>query len=125
MVDGQLTLNLDTIATKSELNAKQDTVQFLTLTSPSGYLSSDNLVLMATNKVNKFVYGGKIYYLSVINNNTRIYMAKAIDTADGGLNTIELDMNSGQYQISSAIDKLVSEHINNSTIHVTEQDKQN
>lgn len=108
------------LPTVEQLNAKQDQILFITLTALSGTLSEEVLLLL--NNVNRLVYNNKIYYVSVRDGNIKKYSSKDPSSL---LNEIDVNMQTGEYQIINSIDIILKEHIENNSIHVTQQEKDN
>ena len=122
VVDGELFINGVSagLPTMAQLNAKQDEIIFIKLTSTGGILPVEVLGLL--NNANRLTYNNVIYYLSVKDNNTYKYFSK---TNSSVLNEIDVNVETGEYQIVNSIDIILKEHIENNSIHVTQEEKNN
>ena len=95
-------------------------IQFVYVDSLSGTLDADSLKTLTANKVNRMVYDDTIYYLSILDGNVRKYFSKIQSSV---YNEIDVDTTTGAYEVISKADPLVTNHIENSDIHVTASEK--
>lgn len=99
---------------------KQDEIQFIYITSLEGALDSESLNLLISNKVNRLVLSDVIYYLSVVNGTTRKYFSRVPSSV---YNEIDIDINTGEYEAISKMDPAIKNHIEDETIHITEEER--
>lgn len=122
IVDGELLIDGDPsgLPTVAELNKKQEKILFIRLTAPSGVLGEQAIEFL--NGVNRLVYKNIIYYPTVVDKETKtkIYTAKtSVDT----LKQITVNMVERSYEVETLVDTVLQDHINNTEIHVTQEEK--
>lgn len=124
IIDGILTLNTDELALKTDLEKKQDKVQFTILPFEQGILDGETLQQVVADRENKLVYNNKIYYHTSDSGLARQYTAGSKFVNDStALNTIILNTATGVYRIVSLQDKYLEDHINNTTVHITQAER--
>ena len=98
---------------------KQDKIEFVEINPETitGQLSSTKLNLLTTNMVNRILRGDKIYYLSIKEDNTRKYFSTSAEDYD----EIDIDITTGKYQVKNT---RIIDHINNTTIHITQDERE-
>ena len=121
IVDGKLTINLETVATKDDLEKKQDKIEFIEVSSLSGIIPIDELYLLVKNRVNRIVYQNAIYYFSIKQENIYKYFT-TVQTTE--YNEIDVDTDIGKYEIKSTLAPQIKEHIENSHIHITDIERE-
>lgn len=95
-------------------------VQFVYVDSLSGTLDSDTLSLLLMNKVNRLVYANTVYYLSIIDSDYRKFFSRVQSSV---YNEIDVNIKTGVYTIISKEDPLLHDHIADTDIHVTAEEK--
>lgn len=98
---------------------KQDKIEFVEINpeTTTGQLSPTKLNLLTTNMVNRLLRDDKIYYLSIKEGNTRKYFSTSAEDYD----EIDIDITTGRYQVKNT---KVIDHINNTTIHITQDERE-
>lgn len=107
------------IILQAELINKQERIEFIYLNDISGTLDISSLNLLADNLVNRLVLDHTIYYLSIRQGNVRKYFT----TQSVAYNEIDVNMDTGYYVAIPALNPIVSEHIADSNIHVSDSDR--
>ena len=102
------------------LKTKQDVIRFIQATDLSGQFTAEKLALLQTNKVNRIVFNNIIYYLSIVNENEKKYFSR-IESSE--YNEVDVNMETGQYVFISKMNPIIEDHINNTTIHITENER--
>lgn len=97
---------------------KQDKIEFVEINpeTTTGQLSPAKLSLLTSNSVNRLLRGNRIYYLSIREGNIRKYFS----TIEEDYDEIDIDMTNGRYQVKNT---RVIDHINDTTIHITQEDR--
>jgi len=111
-------------AVKRELDKKQDKIQFIEIpieAGPQGIIPEDKFNLIIDNKVNKLMYNGNIYTLSMISGNIRKYYTSFGIKLD---NALDIDMTTAEYIIYSNTDEALTEHMNDSVVHITREERE-
>ena len=94
-----------------------------------GIIPENILVYLRNNKLSKVILGNKIYYLSVRDGNIQQYFSNTSNnTSDKpNLNRVDLNIKTGEFIIKDtwldAQMKLAINHINNSDIHITPNER--
>lgn len=108
----------------AKINKKQDQIKFITLNHANeteGQLTPEELELLNSNKCNRLVYSNVIYTYSVRYGHLRRYFSGGPNTTN---NLINVDMDTGIYSITSAGNKQVEDHINDTIIHITQAERE-
>ena len=106
---------------KEIIETKQDKIRIIKVLDTEGTFIEEVLDLLKNNDVNKLIYGDSIYSLSVKDGNYKKYYTK---NPNAIYNEIFVNIETGYYKLSSKIDIRLEAHINNSTAHITEQERQ-
>lgn len=105
---------------QSQIDTKQDEIQFVFIPNISGILEESKLNLLIGNQVNRLVFGTKVYYLSLRYGNIRKYFST---DQSSSLNEIDVDLGTGEYQVISTIDTALEAHMNDVSSHVSSDDR--
>ena len=121
IIDGELFIDGESsgIPTPEDLNKKQDEIFFINLVQPSGIFNPN--VMPYLNNVNRLVYRNKIYYLTEKTENFKRYTSKTEETR---LDIINVDLTTRVYEVTTSVNQALIDHINNTDIHVTPEDKE-
>lgn len=103
-----------------KVDTKQDEIKFICVNSYEGTLNQEQLDLLKKNKVNRIVLNNVIYYLSAIDGNIRKYFSR-IESTDH--NEVDVNINTGYYLFISKMNPIIENHINDTTIHITEAER--
>jgi len=93
---------------------------FIPINDLHGYLEETLLNLLIENKVNRISFESRVYYLSMIEGNIRKYFSTV---ASSSLNEIDVNIETGEYEVKSTLDKIVEDHLNDNTSHITELER--
>ena len=104
-----------------QINQKQDEIEFITVYDLVGIIPSYELSLLVKNRVNRLIYQDKIYYYSIKDGNIRKYFTTAQTTE---YNEIDVNINNGNYEVKSTMPPEIKKHIEDTTIHITEEERQ-
>ena len=120
VIDGELFIDgvPAGLPTYQDLAAKQDEILLINLHATSGYLSREIISLL--NNVNRLTYQNVIYYLSIRENNMKMYFSRAENVT---LNQINVNLRTGEYQMMSSMNQVLKAHIENTVIHVSQSDR--
>ena len=121
IVDGELLIDGVSagLPTIEDLTKKQNEIIFINLISPSGVIGPTILPLL--NNVNRLVYRNKVYYVTEKTPTFKRYTSK---NEEERLNIINVNLETGVYEVTTSVNQVLQNHINNTDIHVTPQDKE-
>ena len=105
---------------QKQIDGKLDNIKFIYVYSLSGTLESELLNLLIENRVNRLVYNDVIYYLSLIGNPIRKYCSRIQSVT---YNEIDVNIQTGDYVIIQTMDPRIREHIDDTNVHVTPDEK--
>ena len=118
LVDGLLD---DDKKINQSLLPNNSVVKFITLTTTQGELSEEELALLNSNQVNRFIYNNSVYYLSIKDGTIRKYFTQNQSTE---FNEIDVDTETGGYIIFSKLNPIIDNHIKNTIIHITANERE-
>lgn len=100
------------------INNKQDKIEFVEIPveNMTGQISSQELSVLTSNRINRLLRGNRIYYLSIREGDIRKYFS----TIEEDYDEIDIDITNGIYQVKNT---RVIDHINDTTIHITQEDR--
>lgn len=106
-----------------EMSVKK--VYFVRIYETEGRLDDDKLAKIKDNNLNRLVYNNIVYYYARTIDNLKQYHSIVEQTsADTDLNTITVNLDTGDYVMESILSSYLTDHINNRIVHITQEERE-
>ena len=99
---------------------KQDKILFVELYEREGILDEESLNALKDSLCNAIIYNGTLYKLSIKDGRMRKYFSNLNTSED---NLIDVNIDTGEFILHSAMDPVLQNHINDKVIHISQHDR--
>lgn len=117
--------SLDDIVGNMARQMSSKTIHFIIINSLEGDLTEEELLRIKDNNLNRIVYNNIVYYYAQSIGDTKKYFS-IVEQVGGNTNynEVDVDIRTGHYTVTTAINQYLTNHINDTVVHITQAERE-